>query len=63
LIEDEHLRRDLGGRGLDYVTQYYAKERLLADVSELYAQFVDPVSVKAPSPSAKEMPDPRIVPH
>ena len=63
LIEDKEFRRDLGGRGLDYVTQYYAKERLLADVSQLYAQLVDPVTVETTAQSAKEMPDHRITSH
>ena len=65
LIEDEGLRRDLGRRGLDFVTQHYAKERLLADVSELYAQLVDPVSLKAKAtaPSSKEMSNRGIVSH
>ena len=57
LIEDEELRRELGGRGLDFVKQHYAKERLLADVSELYAQLMDPVTVKTAARSVKEMPN------
>ena len=57
LIEDEELRRELGGRGLDFVKQHYAKERLLADVSELYAQLMNPVTVKTAARSVKEMPN------
>ena len=57
LIEDEEMRRDLGTRGLDFVKQHYAKERLLADVSELYAQLMDPVTVKTAARSVKEMPN------
>jgi len=60
LIEDEELRRDLGGRGLHYVKQHYTKERLLADVSELYAQLVDSVTVQTTARSAKELPNQEI---
>src|SRR6266700_148950 len=60
LIEDEELRRDLGRRSFDFATQHYAKERLLADVSELYAQLVDPVTVKSTARSSKELPNPGI---
>ncbi len=63
LIEDEELRRDLGRCGLDFVTQHYAKERLIADVSELYAQLVDPVTVKTTARSAKELPNQEITSH
>src|SRR3989442_2334918 len=63
LIEDEELRRELGRRGLDFVTQHYAKERLIADVSELYAQLVDPVPVKTTPRSAKELPNHEITSH
>ena len=38
LIEDRKLRTELGGRGLEFVTQNYAKERLLRDVAELYRE-------------------------
>jgi glycosyltransferase involved in cell wall biosynthesis len=38
LIEDRQLRAELGARGLEFVTQNYAKERLLRDVSELYRE-------------------------
>ncbi len=63
LIEDEELRRDLGGRGLDFVTTHYAKERLLADVAELYAQLVDRVTVKTTARSSKELPNRGITSH
>src|SRR5437667_11068123 len=63
LIEDEEQRRDLGRRGLDFVTQHYAKERLIADVSELYAQLVDPVSIKTAAGAAKELPNQEIASH
>jgi glycosyltransferase involved in cell wall biosynthesis len=36
LIADRELRDELGRRGLEFVTQNYAKERLLRDVSALY---------------------------
>ena len=49
LIEDRQLRTELGARGLDFVTQNYAKERLLRDVSELYRELtrLEGVSVSA----------------
>ena len=37
LIEDRGLRGELGRRGLEFVNQNYAKERLLRDVSALYS--------------------------
>ena len=39
LIEDGAIRRDLATRGLEFVIQNYSKDRLLRDISELYAQF------------------------
>jgi glycosyltransferase involved in cell wall biosynthesis len=38
LIEDQALRAELGARGLEFVTQNYAKERLLRDISALYQE-------------------------
>jgi len=38
LIRDAALRRELGERGREFVAQNYAKERLLRDISELYAE-------------------------
>jgi glycosyltransferase involved in cell wall biosynthesis len=40
LIANETLRRDLGRRGQSFVLQNYAKERLLADISALYAELL-----------------------
>jgi glycosyltransferase involved in cell wall biosynthesis len=40
LIEDESLRIDLGVKGRDFVLRNYAKERLLADMTQLYAQLI-----------------------
>jgi glycosyltransferase involved in cell wall biosynthesis len=40
LIEDESLRTDLGARGRDFVLRNYAKERLVADMTQLYGQLV-----------------------
>jgi glycosyltransferase involved in cell wall biosynthesis len=40
LIDDQDLRTRLGSQGLDYVTQHYSRERLLADISELYAELL-----------------------
>jgi glycosyltransferase involved in cell wall biosynthesis len=44
LIADEPLRDELGERGLEFVTRYYSKERLLNDIAALYSQLVLPVS-------------------
>jgi glycosyltransferase involved in cell wall biosynthesis len=63
LTEDADLRDALSRRGLAYVTQYYAKERLLADMSELYAQLLDSVAVKTTARSAKELPNQEIASH
>ena len=41
LVEDEALRRELGKRGFEFVARNYAKERLLRDVSNLYAQLMN----------------------
>ncbi|HVS22007.1 MAG TPA: glycosyltransferase family 4 protein [Pyrinomonadaceae bacterium] len=40
LIEDRTLREELGERGRYFVAANYAKERLLSDMSNLYAQLV-----------------------
>jgi glycosyltransferase involved in cell wall biosynthesis len=40
LIGDESLRTDLGARGRDFVLRNYAKERLLADMTQLYGQLL-----------------------
>jgi glycosyltransferase involved in cell wall biosynthesis len=40
LIENEDLRRSLGERGRDFVTRNYGKERLLRDISGLYAELL-----------------------
>jgi len=47
-IEDESLRAALGARGRDFVLRNYAKERLLADMAQLYGQLI------APNPAANE---------
>lgn len=38
LIEDESLRADSGARGREFVLRNYARERLLADMTQLYSQ-------------------------
>jgi glycosyltransferase involved in cell wall biosynthesis len=48
LIEDESLRVDLGARGRDFVLRNCAKERLLADMTQLYSQLI------ATNPAASE---------
>jgi glycosyltransferase involved in cell wall biosynthesis len=40
LISNESLRRELGARGRAFVVQNYDKERLIADISALYAQLL-----------------------
>ena len=44
LIGDCELRVELGRRGLEFVTQNYAKERLLRDTSELYRDLTTPIA-------------------
>ncbi|MDX6559864.1 MAG: hypothetical protein QOF72_2913 [Blastocatellia bacterium] len=52
LIDDPALRDDLGRIGLEFVTQNYAKERLLKDMADLYRDLVRPVlETRAPSPA------------
>ena len=45
LIRNESLRRELGRRGHEFVNQNYAKERLLADMTALYARLLNVESV------------------
>ncbi len=40
LIENEAVRNELGDRGRDFVVRHYAKERLLSDMSGLYARLM-----------------------
>ncbi len=40
LVGDVRLRREIGERGLQFVTAKYSKERLLADVKALYADLL-----------------------
>src|SRR5439155_21850302 len=40
LVQDESLRIDLGARGRDFVLRNYAKERLLADMTQRYGQLI-----------------------
>ena len=40
LLKDAALRRELGQRGREFVLANYAKERLIADISGLYAQLL-----------------------
>ena len=40
LVGDTQLRHDLGQRGREFVVKNYAKERLLADMSALYAELL-----------------------
>jgi len=54
LVLDRELRRQLGARGRAFVIRNFAKERLFEDVAELYAQLVQPASVKLPARTSKE---------
>jgi glycosyltransferase involved in cell wall biosynthesis len=47
LIENDTLRRELAVHGRDFVLHNYSKERLLRDVSELYAELTPSESIKA----------------
>ncbi|MFN2499000.1 MAG: glycosyltransferase [Pyrinomonadaceae bacterium] len=40
LVRDESLRREIGERGLQFVLTHYSKERLLADIKDLYTDLV-----------------------
>jgi len=56
LIANESLRRELGERGHAFVSQNYAKERLLVDMAALYADILhvepaaDTYGTLSPSP-------------
>jgi glycosyltransferase involved in cell wall biosynthesis len=43
LVENSILREELGSRGFEFVTKNYARERMLADVRELYEELT-PIS-------------------
>jgi glycosyltransferase involved in cell wall biosynthesis len=61
LISNQALRREVGDRGRAFVAQNYDRERLIADVSALYAQLFEtsaPANAKtdrtlSPSPSGR----------
>jgi glycosyltransferase involved in cell wall biosynthesis len=40
LATDKSLRREIGERGLQFVLTHYSKERLLADIKNLYAELL-----------------------
>ncbi|HEV2881239.1 MAG TPA: glycosyltransferase [Pyrinomonadaceae bacterium] len=42
LVSDEELRRALGERGRAFVVEHYSKERLVADVLNLYEELMSP---------------------
>jgi glycosyltransferase involved in cell wall biosynthesis len=48
LVVDEALRRTLGERGQAFVAEHYSKERLVADVLNLYGELL-PSSPKSPA--------------
>ena len=54
LVTNEALRRDLGRKGQVFVMKNYAKERLLADMSALYAELLrgEPARVSGLKPTA-----------
>ena len=53
LIGNQQLRDDLGQRGREFVLKNYAKERLLADISALYAELLhgEPARVSGLKPN------------
>jgi glycosyltransferase involved in cell wall biosynthesis len=53
LINDHDLRRELGQRGFDFVTHKYSKERLLNDISDLYARLVPSSRLAQSRPEAR----------
>jgi len=52
LIANESLRRALGQRGHDFVNQNYSKERLLADMTRLYADLLQIEPARAATSSS-----------
>jgi glycosyltransferase involved in cell wall biosynthesis len=46
LVSDEELRRALGERGRAFVSEHYSKERLVADVLNLYEELMSPRRVR-----------------
>jgi len=46
LIEDAGLRQQIGAKGPEFVARHYSKARLLADMSELYGELIQPESIK-----------------
>jgi glycosyltransferase involved in cell wall biosynthesis len=54
LIEDPGLRDDLGRLGLEFVTRNYAKDRLLADIAELYRELTQTESTSRATTPPKE---------
>jgi glycosyltransferase involved in cell wall biosynthesis len=52
LIEDPRLRDELGRIGCEFVKRNYGKERLLADMAELYRNLMQPVAGSADVSSA-----------
>ncbi|HJU53940.1 MAG TPA: glycosyltransferase [Pyrinomonadaceae bacterium] len=54
LVDDDSLREELGKRGLRFVEQNYSKDRLLADVTNLYRELTEEtVESKVQSPKSK----------
>jgi glycosyltransferase involved in cell wall biosynthesis len=52
LIDDAQLRREIGARGLEFVTGHYSTERLLQDIKTLYADLLKRkrISINASAP-------------
>jgi glycosyltransferase involved in cell wall biosynthesis len=54
LVDDATLRDELGARGLRFVQQNYSKDRLLADVTNLYRELTEETAEsKVQSPKSK----------
>ena len=54
LIANQSLRRELGERGQEFVSQNYTKERLLADMAALYAELLEVDSAANPETIARD---------
>ena len=53
LVANAELRREMGERGLQFVTGHYSKERMLEDVSCLYADLLKQKSISKQASGGK----------
>ena len=59
LAADATLRRETGGRGLQFVTNQYSTERLLRDIKSLYADLLKGKSISNQASGASPLSGPR----